>query len=442
MRTLFFDVETNNQRNDRICQIAIICDEDGREVYKKSWLVNPESEYSIRTINVHGITPDMTRNAPIFPDVWHEIHSYFESSLIVGQNVSFDLAVLDKVFQYYGIKFDALNYVDTMTKAKRCLKGLDKYGLRNLCDYFGIALDNHHDAMCDTEACRNVFYALNAFAPWTSSDTNTYWFGTANLKADPQDLESAMLDLDGIIYGISADGICEEREFLALQRWEKQYNNYRKCEAFNLAFSLVDNILREKTITPDDRYYIHRLSVEYQGKNYSRTTIALQQLKGIVNGIIADGLINENEVISLKGWMLQNIALKGNYPFDSIFELIEKVMEDRRISTEEHNELMSIFRKFVNPLEKQVGEVTFEGKTCCLTGNFTCGSKEEVGERIISLGGIVVPSVTKKTDLLIVGGEGSSAWAYGNYGSKVKKALQMQEDGHSIEIISEADLGG
>ena len=49
-------------------------------------------------------------------------------------------------------------------------------------------------------------------------------------------------------------------------------------------------------------------------------------------------------------------------------------------------------------------------------------------------------SLTKKTDLLIVGGMGDLVWAYGNYGSKVKKALKMQEEGHSIRILGESEV--
>ena len=70
-------------------------------------------------------------------------------------------------------------------------------------------------------------------------------------------------------------------------------------------------------------------------------------------------------------------------------------------------------------------------------------TKKSVREKEImikEMGGIPVTSVTKKTDVLIVGGEGNAKWAYGNYGSKVKKALQMQEAGHPIVILEESEV--
>ena len=77
-KTVFFDVETNNGRNDRICQLAMIYEEDGKEVFRKCYLINPESPFSDMTISIHGITPEMVKDAPTFPEVWKEIHEYFE----------------------------------------------------------------------------------------------------------------------------------------------------------------------------------------------------------------------------------------------------------------------------------------------------------------------------------------------------------------------------
>ena len=59
---------------------------------------------------------------------------------------------------------------------------------------------------------------------------------------------------------------------------------------------------------------------------------------------------------------------------------------------------------------------------------------------LTNMGGIPVKSVTKKTDYVIVGSQGSDAWSAGNYGSKIKKALELQEKGIAIQIIKESDL--
>ncbi len=80
------------------------------------------------------------------------------------------------------------------------------------------------------------------------------------------------------------------------------------------------------------------------------------------------------------------------------------------------------------------------GKTICVTGSFLCGSRDMIQEKLQSMGAICEKGVTKRTDILIVGGSGSEQWAYGSYGGKIKKALDMQEKGHHIKIIGEKEL--
>lgn len=41
--------------------------------------------------------------------------------------------------------------------------------------------------------------------------------------------------------------------------------------------------------------------------------------------------------------------------------------------------------------------------------------------------------------ILLVGDEGSSAWIAGNYGTKVKKAMSLQEKGIPVTILRESD---
>lgn len=103
---------------------------------------------------------------------------------------------------------------------------------------------------------------------------------------------------------------------------------------------------------------------------------------------------------------------------------------------------MKGFNDFINPIkeEKISGIPNFQDKIFCLTGTFNSGSKESIEKRIIEKGGICGKGVTTKTDYLIVGGSGSDAWKFGNYGGKVQKAMELKEKGKNIEIISEDEF--
>ena len=83
---------------------------------------------------------------------------------------------------------------------------------------------------------------------------------------------------------------------------------------------------------------------------------------------------------------------------------------------------------------------SLENKKCCLTGDFSYGSKSEFEKYITERGGSVSPSMTKTTQILIVGSKGSVAWSHNNYGSKVEKALQYRKQGADVRIIREQDF--
>lgn len=175
---------------------------------------------------------------------------------------------------------------------------------------------------------------------------------------------------------------------------------------------------------------------------YSDDTKGLQSLKKIIEKITIDNRIELEEIDELNQWLDSNTQLIGNYPFDKIYSIIKNVLEDGKITDDEYNELMCTFNNFINPLKEEITncKLNFQDKIFCLTGTFNCGSKDSIEERIIDKGGICAKGVTSKLNYLIVGGAGSDAWKFGNYGGKVQKAMELKEKGQNIEIISEEDF--
>lgn len=175
---------------------------------------------------------------------------------------------------------------------------------------------------------------------------------------------------------------------------------------------------------------------------YSDDTKGLQNLKRIIESIMTDNKIELEEINELNEWLDSNTQLIGNYPFDKIYSIVKNVLEDGVVSTNEYDELMQTFNDFINPIkgEKINDSVNFQDKIFCLTGTFNSGSKDSIEEKINQKGGICGKGVTSKTNYLIVGGSGSDAWKFGNYGGKVQKAMELKEKGKNIEIIGEDDF--
>ena len=175
----------------------------------------------------------------------------------------------------------------------------------------------------------------------------------------------------------------------------------------------------------------------------SDKTKAINKLNGILIGILCDDFLSDSELLALNSWLKDNDYLSGNYPFDIIYTSVNKVLEDGIIDEGERNYLFNLFKKISDPLEYTENKLSIDdlkNKIVCLSGDFINCSKAEFANTLIDLGAIVKDTVTRKTEILIVGGNGSEQWSCGNYGNKVKKALELQEQGNSIVILKECDI--
>ncbi|WSY43873.1 hypothetical protein OG948_35015 (plasmid) [Embleya sp. NBC_00888] len=81
------------------------------------------------------------------------------------------------------------------------------------------------------------------------------------------------------------------------------------------------------------------------------------------------------------------------------------------------------------------------GRTVCFTGTLTTMTRPEAQERLASVGGQALPGVSRKTDLLVVGTSDPTRFAPGmTLGNNHRKARELLDAGHDIEVISEADF--
>lgn len=155
MRFVAFDVETPNHFNNRMSAIGIAVIEDGEIVYSFHSLVNPEADFDYFNTQLTGINADMVADAPTFTELWEEVEPILSSGLLVAHNASFDMSVLKKCLQAYGIEWvKSASYVCTVQMGRRLLPKMS-HCLDAMCDYYGIALD-HHRADSDSHACAEI----------------------------------------------------------------------------------------------------------------------------------------------------------------------------------------------------------------------------------------------------------------------------------------------
>ena len=155
MRYIAFDVETPNRYNNRISAIGITVIEDGEIVRSFYSLVNPEVGFDYFNTQLTGIDEDAVADAPTFAELWDQIEPIMGSGILVAHNAPFDMSVLKKCLQAYGIGWQpTTSYLCTVQMGRRLLPGRS-HGLDAMCDYYGICL-NHHQADSDSRACAEI----------------------------------------------------------------------------------------------------------------------------------------------------------------------------------------------------------------------------------------------------------------------------------------------
>ena len=168
----FVDVETPNFSNSAISSIALIHITKDGEIINKYTYVNPEQHFDNFNIELTGITPQMAKDAPTFDLVWKEISKYFEDSIIVAHNTRFDLGVLHKCFNTYGIQPLTMNYMCTVDLSKKYIVSIN-HKLNTLCDLLNIKLV-HHQADSDTNACMQIFMHIHNQVELDETEIKTY----------------------------------------------------------------------------------------------------------------------------------------------------------------------------------------------------------------------------------------------------------------------------
>lgn len=436
-KVLYFDVEWANPKNKSICQMGLVSEDfdSGEPIFPElNVYIDPEDGFDRICMSVHHITPAQVKGCKNFAETWSEIKDYFVNSIIVGHNVkSSDINALVKNMQRYNIDIPELWCLDTYTLSRSLIHPafIQDYKLLTLCNYFGLDMDNEHDAFDDACACSDLLHALIEHNNINIEDYVEHYETKGAHKYIPNisssELRREINQLYGIISGIQMDEIIWEKEKEYLITWRKEHDNYKHIKTIKFVIDILDEILQDGILTVDELNLLKHEVIKYlQFEESSKETLATQYLQGLVLGISADEKIQNNEVYKLQEWLYQNDYLAGHYPYDKLIKLIEDILEDDFITGEEKEKLNEMFEELFNPLnELQEQVIEFTNKAFCLSGNFLKGTKSDIEQYISSKGGVIDKNVKKSTDYVVVGGAGSSEYSNGTYGTKVKKAKEL-----------------
>ena len=152
------DFETANECPSCVCSVGVVVVRDGCIADTFYSLIHPEPEYyKWFCQRVHGLGPEDTLDAPVFPFVWEKIAPLVEGLPLVAHNARFDEGCLKAVHRVYQMDYPDYQFYDTLAASRRHFGWqLPNHQLQTVAAACGYDLVNHHHALADAEACAHI----------------------------------------------------------------------------------------------------------------------------------------------------------------------------------------------------------------------------------------------------------------------------------------------
>lgn len=287
-------------------------------------------------------------------------------------------------------------------------------------------------------------------------DTQNY-----RMFTEKSEIDKAISTLHGLVSGIYLDNRLNENELQEFRLWYGHHATLLDRNPFNEIVHYIDDALSDNHLSEEEISDIKWLCQKFQGEFYETVTNGLQQLHGVFHGILADGKVNEVEVGSLRSWMEQHEFLSSYYPFDEVYSLLTYILSDGVVDEDEKLMLKTFLLQFVDLRDQRTKsnlfnelndlysfngicavdpEVTIQDRKFCITGESSRTSRKEITKIITDQGGVTVKTVSKQINYVLVGDGGNPCWAYSCYGRKIEKAMNLRKEGAPIVILHENDF--
>ena len=155
-------------------------------------------------------------------------------------------------------------------------------------------------------------------------------------------------ELLGIIKGISFDGIINDKEVKRLQRWADKNRNLAYDPRQVEIVKMLDSVLEDHILEEHERQALLTCCESYL-KEQPEDVTKVYELKGIIEGIVCDNVLNEKEIFYLKKWMQANgTSIRGHKPSEALCNVVDKILRDGVVTKDEQNYLLTEFTSLIN----------------------------------------------------------------------------------------------
>jgi DNA polymerase-3 subunit alpha (Gram-positive type) len=155
-----FDIETTglSVNYDKIIEISAVKVQDNQVIDRYNTFVNPNQQLSMLTTKLTSITNADVAMAPTIDRVIKEFKDFIQGTVMVAHNAHFDMGFIYKTLKDYDLYEGPMTTIDTLQIARNCYgDDLKRFNLKAVAKLFHINLVQHHRAIYDTEATKEIF---------------------------------------------------------------------------------------------------------------------------------------------------------------------------------------------------------------------------------------------------------------------------------------------
>ena len=171
-KLVFIDTETTGldpTRHEIIEIAAIIVNEDGSKQYWHKRIAPKHiATADPVALEINGYTPEGWADAPLFCDMVNVIGIMLNDAILVGHNVAFDIAFIERAFKRCGHRIPRWRGVDTITLVHEHLTpiGLSGLSMDKVRAYLGWIRPTAHTAATDVQDCYDLYNLLVRISVW------------------------------------------------------------------------------------------------------------------------------------------------------------------------------------------------------------------------------------------------------------------------------------
>ncbi|MFL2100567.1 PolC-type DNA polymerase III [Desemzia sp. FAM 23989] len=153
-----FDVETTGLSAvyDKIIELSAVKMYKGNITETFEQFIDPGHRLSQTTINLTGITDDMVRGSKTEEEVLKLFSDFAEGSILVAHNASFDMGFLNTGYTRHHLPEAANPVIDTLELSRFLHPQFKSHRLNTLAKKYGVALEQHHRAIYDSETTAHL----------------------------------------------------------------------------------------------------------------------------------------------------------------------------------------------------------------------------------------------------------------------------------------------